>query len=290
MKFYKNKYSFGKMCQILKVDRSSYYKWLKRGKSKRQQYNEELLVLIRREYIKSGCLYGSPRITAILKKNNVGCSRARVARLMRQNNIVSKIKTRYKTTTDSRHRYEISKNLLGKDIVVSNPNEVWVSDITYIKTREGFIYLTTVMDLYNREIVGHSKSSSLKTIETTMKALRNACIKRRPDRGLIFHSDRGVQYACNDFRKLLNSYGMIQSMSGRGNCYDNAVCESFFKTLKTELIYQKAGGYKSREDARREIFEYIECFYNYKRLHSALEYNSPREYLERYYRGYYKCA
>jgi len=278
------------MCQILKVDRSSYYKWLKRGKSKRQQYNEELLVLIRQEYIKSGCLYGSPRITAVLKKNNVACSRPRVARLMRQNNIVSKIKRRYKATTDSMHKYEVSTNLLEKRVTVSKPNEVWVSDITYIKTKEGFIYLTTVMDLYNREIVGHSKSNSLTAIDTTMKALRNACIKRRPYSGLIFHSDRGVQYACNDFRKLLNSYGMKQSMSGKGNCYDNAVCESFFKTLKTELIYQKKGGYKSKEDARREIFEYIECFYNSKRLHSALGYNSPREYLERYYRGYYKCA
>ncbi len=273
------------MCQILKVDRSSYYKWLKKGKSKRQLYNEELLVLIRQEYIKSGYLYGSQRITAILKKNNVACSRPRVARLMRQNDIVSKIKRRYKATTDSMHKYAISTNLLGLKFTVSKPNKVWVSDITYIPTKEGFIYLTTVMDLYNREVVGHSKSNSLTAIETTMKALRNACIKRKPNSGLIFHSDRGVQYACNDFRKLLNSYGMKQSMSSKGNYYDNAVAESFFKTLKTELIYLKKGGYKSRVEAKREIFEYIECFYNSKRLHSAPGYNSPKEYLERYYRG-----
>jgi len=274
---------------MLGVDRSGYYKWLKAGKSKREQSNERLLILIRREYFKSKCLYGSPRITAILKKDNVACSRPRVARLMREDGLFSKVKRKYKTTTDSKHKYAISTNLLDQKFTVPKPNEVWVSDITYIPTREGFIYLTTVMDLYNREIVGHSKSISLKADDTTIKALKNAYIKRKPKVGLIFHSDRGVQYACNNFRKLLKSYGMKQSMSGKGNCYDNAVSESFFKTLKTELIYLKKGGYKSRVEAKREIFEYIECFYNSKRLHSSLGYYTPREYLEKYYRVY-KCA
>jgi transposase InsO family protein len=263
---------------------------LKTGKSKRKEYNEKLLILIRRAYFKSKCLYGSPRITAILKKANVVCSRPRVARVMRQNGLFSKIKRKYKATTDSGHKYAISTNLLDQKFIVSKPNEVWVSDVTYIPTKEGFIYLTTVMDLYNREIVGHSKSISLKAVDTTVKALKNAHIKKKHYPGLIIHSDRGVQYACNDFRNLLNSYGMRQSMSGKGNCYDNAFMESFFKTIKTELIYLKKGGYKSRVEAKREIFEYIECFYNSKRLHSSLGYNTPREYLEKNYRGYYICA
>lgn len=283
-------YSLKRMCQMLGVDKSGYYRWLKTGKSKREQSNGILLVLIKREYFRSKCLYGSPRITAILKKDNVACSRPRIARLMRQNGLFSKIKRKYKATTDSRHKYAISTNLLDQKFTVSKPNEVWVSDITYIPTKEGFIYLTTVMDLYNREIVGHTKSTGLKAVDTTVKALKNAYIKRKPNAGLIFHSDRGVQYACNDFRNLLNSYGMKQSMSGKGNCYDNAIAESFFKTLKTELIYLKKGGYKSRVEAKREIFEYIECFYNSKRLHSSLGYNTPREYLEKNCRGYYKCA
>ena len=173
--------------------------------------------------------------------------------------------------------------------MVLEPNKIWVSDITYVSTKEGFLYLTTVIDLFNREIISHVKSLSLRAVDTVIPALREAYMRKRPKEGLIFHSDRGSQYACNAFRNLLSAYSMKQSMSGKGNCYDNAVSESFFKTLKSELIYLK-GGYKTRAEAKRDIFDYIECFYNSKRLHSSLGYETPRGYLEKGYRKFEKCA
>lgn len=220
--------------------------------------------------------YGSPRITQQLHHRGYSCSRARVARLMAKNNIYAKTKRKFKVTTDSNHQYPVSPDLLNQDFNSDAPNKIWVSDITYIRTKVGWLYLTVILDLFNRQIVGWSLSQRLTAKTTTIPALTDAFQRQRPDTGLIVHSDRGVQYACHEFRNKLADYQMIQSMSGTGNCYDNAVAESFFHTLKTELVYFEK--YETKEQARQSVFEYIEVFYNRQRLHSALHYQTPAEY------------
>jgi len=220
--------------------------------------------------------YGSPRVTRELHHRGYSCSRARVARLMAKNNIYAKTKRKFKVTTDSDHNYPVAPDLLNQDFNSDAPNKIWVSDITYIWTMAGWLYLTVVLDLFNRQVVGWSLSQRLTAITTTIPALNDAFRRQRPDAGLIFHSDRGVQYACHDFRNKLADYQMTQSMSGKGNCYDNAVAESFFHTLKTELVYFEK--YETKEQARQSIFEYIEVFYNRQRLHSTLDYHTPAEY------------
>lgn len=216
------------------------------------------------------------RSTLELHKRGYRCSRARVARLMAKNGILSKIRRRFKVTTDSKHTYPISPNLLQQNFYSNAPHKIWVSDITYIRTMAGWLYLTIVLDLFNRQIVGWAMSHRLTAISTTISALRDAFKRQRPDAGLIFHSDRGVQYACHDFRDLIAQYHMIQSMSGLGDCYDNAVAESFFNTLKTELVYSEK--YFTREQAKQSIFEYIEVFYNRERIHATLGGKTPIEY------------
>ena len=215
-------------------------------------------------------------------------SRQRVSRIMRKNGIKSKIVKNYKVTTNSKHNESINPNLLSGNFQVSEPNKVWVSDITYIWTVEGWLYLTVIMDLFNREILGSSRSKSLSTESTVIKAFEEACKRRTPSLGLIFHSDRGIQYCSKDFRKRLLRYEINQSMSGKGNCYDNAVSESFFHTLKGELI--RGRKFLSRAEASEAIFEYIEIFYNRVRLHSTLDYMSPTEYLNNYKKGLLKVA
>lgn len=197
-------------------------------------------------------------------------SRARVARLMAKNNISATTRRKFKVTTNSKHHYPVSPDLLNQDFNSDAPNQIWVSDITYIRTMTGWWYLTVILDLFNRQVVGWSLSHRLTAITTTLPALNDAVRRQRPDAGLIFHSDRGVQYACHEFRNQLAAYQMVQSMSGKGNCYDNAVAESFFHTLMTELVYFEQ--YETKEQARHSIFEYLEVFYNRQRLHSALGY------------------
>jgi len=221
-------------------------------------------------------IYGSPRVTQELHQRGYSCSRARVARLMAKNNIYAKTKRKFKMTTDSNHHYPVAPDLLNQDFNSDAPNKIWVSDITYIRTMTGWLYLTIILDLFNRQVVGWSLSQRLTAITTTIPALNDAFRRQRPDAGLIFHSDRGVQYACHEFRNKLADYQMTQSMSGKGNCYDNAVAESFFHTLKTELVYFEK--YETKERARQSIFEYIEVFYNRQRLHSALGYQTPVDY------------
>lgn len=220
--------------------------------------------------------YGSPRITDKLRDKGYKVSRPRVARLMKKQGIRSITKRKFKVTTDSNHKYAISPNLLKQDFFVDQPWKIWTSDITYIHTVEGWLYLTVIMDLFNREIVGWAMSHTLKASETVIPALTQAYAHFHPEPGLIFHSDRGVQYACDDFRELLADYQMIQSMSGTGNCYDNAVTESFFSTLKKERVYRCY--YKTRWQARQSIFQYIEMFYNRVRIHSFLGNVSPVEF------------
>jgi len=238
----------------------------------RQKSNNELMDHIRKAYALGRKAYGSPRVTRELKSQGIVCGKNRIARLMRIEGIRAIMKRRYKMTTHSKHTRPIVPNLItGK--IVNAPDTVWVSDITYIRTYEGWLYLAVVLDIFSRSVVGWSMSERL-TEDLTVRALLQALMKRNPHEGLIFHSDRGSQYASRRFKTILSSYRIIQSMSGKGNCYDNAYAESFFGTLKTELGYR----YESRSIARQNIFEYIEVFYNRIRRHSALNYVSPLEY------------
>jgi transposase InsO family protein len=261
-----------KMCMVLKVSRSGYYAWRKRMPSKRQVANKWLLERIQEVYRKSRRVYGSPRITDGLNDQGIICGKNRVARIMKYNNICAKVWRKFRRTTDSRHSYPASVNLLldGNERV-----QIWASDITFIPTREGWMYVATVMDVSSRKIIGLSIKDRL-TQELTTDALKQAISRQRPCKGLIHHSDRGKQYASYEYRDLLNRYGIRSSMSRSGNCYDNAHIESFWSTLKRELVHGER--YQTRDDARLSIFEYIEVFYNRIRKHSALGYKSPEQY------------
>ena len=261
-----------KMCRVIGASRSGYYKWNRQPQSKRQKDNEKILMEIRESHQNSNGVYGSPRIAEDLQANGTKCSENRVARLMRIHRIVGKAKKKFKATTNSKHNLPVAENLLKQNFAAQKPNTVWVSDITYIWTLEGWLYLAVILDLYSRQVVGWAMSDRL-TSDFVIKALYQAIGRRNPGSGCIFHSDRGVQYASADFCDVLNSHGFIQSMSRKGNCYDNAVAESFFHTLKTEHVYDYR--YETRADARQSIFDYIEIFYNRQRRHSALGYRSP---------------
>ena len=272
---YRSLYRVEKMCRILQVSRSSYYTWKKRGKSMREKANERLVLKIKGIHEKSRKTYGSPRITVALRASGIRCGKNRIARLMRENGIVAKTKRRFKITTDSKHKLPISPNLLNQDFTADAPHKKWTGDITYIWTMQGWMYPPVVLDLFNREIVGWSMRKRI-TRDIVIDALSMAIQRKRPQKGLIFHSDRGSQYASHEFRKLLKKHHVIQSMSGKGNCYDNAVTESFFHTLKTELVYFET--YRTRSEARQSIFEYMEIFYNRFRMHSYLGYVSPVDF------------
>ena len=264
------------MCHILEVSRSGFYAWCKRPKSKRKLENEKLSQEIIRVFKQSNEIYGAIKITNKLRQEGIiGCSKNRVARLMRQNNLRSKIKRKFKATTNSRHNYPVADNLLKQDFSAQRANQVWVGDITYISTKEGWLYLATVLDLYSRRIVGWAMDSTMSK-QLVIDALNQAIGRRRPPKGVIFHSDRGSQYASHDFQNLLKKHHFVPSMSGKGNCYDNACMESFFHLLKTELVYFQ--NYKTRAQAKQSIFQYIEIFYNRIRLHSKLGYISPCDF------------
>ena len=273
---HRSTFAVKKMCQVLRVSRSGYYAWFERPESRRSLESKVLLNEIKDIHANSRKTYGSPRITDGLHDLGYSCSRPRVARLMRKNNIAAKTKKKFKVTTNSDHGYLIAPNLLKQDFWTNAAHRVWVGDITYIRTWKGWLYLTVILDLFNRKVVGWSMSNRLTAETTTIPAFIQAVKKYQPLPGLIFHSDRGVQYACNDYRELLDTFKVIQSMSGKGNCYDNAVAESFFHTLKTELVYHET--YKTRMEAKTSLFEYIEVFYNRFRKHSALGYKSPEQY------------
>ena len=265
------------MCSVLNVSRSGFYAWLKATPSKRTLANLQLTQEIKVVYQESKLTYGSPRITHALRERYDTLSRPRVARLMKKANIRSVVKKKFKVTTLSDHAYGICENKLNRNFTVTDIAKVWVSDITYIKTTQGWLYLTIIMDLADRKIIGWSLSSSLKTRDTVVPAWLMA-VNNRPITGpLLFHSDRGIHYACDEFRELLSSYKSVErSMSRKGNCWDNAVAESFFKTLKTEWIYHHK--YATIPQAALSVFEYIETWYNTKRKHSALGYKSPKEF------------
>lgn len=263
------------MCQVMQVSRSGYYAWLDRPESSRRSRNLKLLTKIRKIHQQSRNTYGSPRITKALNKQGVVCGKNRVARLMQLNGIIAKTKRKYKATTNSKHNYPVTANLLNQTFNASRPNQVWVVDITYIPTDEGWLYLAAIEDLCHRKIVGWSMDCTM-TRQLVLDALRQAVWRYRPSTGLIHHSDRGSQYASHEYQQALRDYGMLSSMSRKGNCYDNACIESFFGTLKRELIH--GNRFRTRAEARQAIFEYIEIFYNRIRLHSYLGYMSPLEY------------
>jgi transposase InsO family protein len=265
------------MCQVFKVSRSGFYSWQKNSISNRSVENEDLTGRILKVYEDSDRRYGSPRIAKELKHQGIKISRPRAARLMKKAKIWSIIKKKFKVTTDSKHTYPVVENILDRAFNPVNISIAWVSDITYIKTKQGWLYLTIVLDLGDRRVIGWALSTTMKAIDTVIPAFKMAEKNRPITEQLIFHSDRGVQYACSDFKTLLDANPFIsRSMSRKGNCWDNAVAESFFKTLKTECAYQQK--FINKEQAAIIVFEFIEIWYNRKRLHSALGYLSPAEF------------
>ena len=224
----------------------------------------------------SGYMYGSPRIHQELLKRGWKVSRQRVARLMTKMGIASRLRRKWVKTTDSSHSYPVAANLLGRRFYPEQLNQVWVSDITYLPSGQGWLYLTTVMDLADRKVLGWSLSTTMSAAQTSIAAFKQAQARRLAREGLIFHSDRGIQYACGEFTQLLKKHRIIQSMSRKGNCWDNAPAESFFKTLKAELV-ASIGAFRDYAHAREAIFQYIEVWYNRKRLHSSLGYKTPVE-------------
>jgi putative transposase len=261
------------MCAVLEVSSAGYYAWRSRPQSARSRANGQLVASIRQIHQDSGRRYGSPRVHAVLQAQGRGTSRGRIERLMRRHGIRAIMTPpRRARTTDSRHALPIARNLINRDFTAATPNRVWLADITYIPTGEGWLYLAAIMDLYSRKIVGWAMRDHLHT-ELASAALAMAIRRQRPPAGLIHHSDRGVHYASNDYRAALADAGCIASMSRRADCYDNAPMESFFHTLKTELVHHS--DYATREQAQRDIFAFIEGFYNRTRLHSAIGYISP---------------
>lgn len=265
------------MCRLLEVSRSGFYAWLKRRDSL-ELNDRQLLQLIREIFAQSHETYGSPRIYRELRARGVRCDKARVERLMRENEITPPRKKKYRVTTDSNHKNPVAPNVLQRDFTSPAPNRRWVSDITYVWTWAGWLYLAVVLDLFSRRVVGWAMDSRLDTESLTLNALHMALRNRAPDRGLIHHSDRGTQYTSGDFRKVLDARGIVCSMSRRGDCWDNAVAESFFATLKLDLIFRRT--FRTRREARQAIYRYIEVFYNRQRRHSYLGYHSPAEFEE----------
>jgi putative transposase len=273
-----SEHSVVRLCEALCVSRGGYYSWLLRPQSRRDREDRQLLPRIRAAFRESRGRYGSPRIHAELREEGIRCGRHRVARLMRQDRLQARPRRRFKRTTQSAHGHTVAGNELQRQFQVAVPDCCWAGDITYIWTQEGWLYLAVLLDLCSRRIVGWAVSDRL-TEELTLKALDQALAHRRPSAGLLHHSDRGSQYSARGYRQRLTRHGLRASMSRRGDCWDNAVVESFFSTLKTELFARQRWP-ETREHARRELFEYIEIFYNRKRRHSALGYVSPSRFEE----------
>jgi len=273
MEKYRSEFRVVKMAEVLDVSKSGFYAYLNRPKSNREIENELLLEKIKEIYKRSHGIYGYPRITKELE-NEGAPSKNRVYRLMRKNGIKSKTVKKYKATTNSNHKLPVVENLLNRDFNADKPNQKWVSDITYVATDEGWLYLAAVMDLYGRAIVGFSMDDHMRK-SLVIKALNQAIGRTGAKEGLLVHSDRGVQYASQEYQDILKKNGFICSMSRKGNCYDNAPMESFWGKLKQEWLYGKR--FKTRLEAKLAIFEYIEVFYNRQRTHSSVGYRVPME-------------
>lgn len=269
------------MCQTLGVSKSGYYTWLKRPLSKKKQDKAKLTAKIRRIHIQSRGIYGSPKITQMLALEGVKVSQKTVATIMKEHNIKSRTVKKYKATTNSKHTLPISPNLLNQNFKVDAPCKAWVTDITYIRTSQGWLYLATVMDLYSRRIIGWAMDRRM-TKELVIHALQQAIWRCPPQKGLIHHSDRGSQYCSKAYQDLLVQYGIISSMSRKGNCYDNACIESFHSVIKKEWIFHEK--YRTRIQAQASILDYILHFYNCKRIHGTIGYKTPIAYEKEYYK------
>jgi putative transposase len=271
----KARFKVRRMCRVFGVSPSSYYGWQRKQQSERAKQDGELLAAIRRIFAQFRGRYGAPRIQARLAEEGISVSRKRVGRLMREAGLKAKGRRKYRPTTDSNHSLPVAPNLLRRNFNAKRPDTVWVSDITYLWTRQGWLYLAVIVDLCSRKVVGWSLAERM-TAALVCDALDAAIRLRRPKPGLIFHSDRGSQYASHAFRRRLWRHQIRQSMSRKGDCWDNAVAESFFATFKKELVRNRA--FETRSHARSETFEYIEVFYNRQRAHSLLGYASPNAF------------
>ena len=272
----KNEYCVSDLCDFMGVSRSGYYAWDAPEESFRSKENRKLSIEIKALFHESDETYGAIRIHDDLKEKNIACSKNRVARLMALEGLKSVHKRKFKPmTTDSKHTLPIANNVIAQDFTVKGPNEKWGGDITYIPTQEGFLYLAIVMDFYSRKIIGFALEDRMKA-DLCVRALAMALVLRNPPKSLIHHSDRGSQYASYLYTDLIHSNGFTQSMSRKGNCYDNAMVESFFHTLKVERVHRKT--YQTKQQAKEDITQYIQNFYNTKRKHSALDYQAPNKY------------
>lgn len=275
-----DEFPISRMCQMLAVSRSGYYAWCERPTSAREMANKALLAKIKKLFDQHKGRYGSPRIHRALRQGGERCSHKRVARLMRQHGLRARRKPGYKRTTQSNHTLPVAANLLNQDFSATAPNQKWCGDISYVATAEGWLYLAVIIDLYARVVVGWAMGPSLNRT-LVLGALQMAIQRRRPAAGLLHHSDRGSQYACHDYKVLLDAHQLQVSMSRTGNCYDNAMMESFFATLKVECVADQV--FTNRAEARTVLFEYMELYYNRQRMHSSLGYLTPVEFEQAYY-------
>lgn len=268
-------YPIDVLCRSLRLSRGGYYGWLRGRGRQREQADAVLLTEIRRVHQENNRNYGSPRVYRELRTAGTSCSKQRVERLMSEHGLRAKHKRKFKVTTNSKHNLPVAPNVLAGRFHWTRPNQAWVGDITYIPTHEGWLYLAVLIDLFSRRVVGWAADKRM-TRHLPLRALRMAIQRRRPPKGLIHHTDQGSQYASAEYRADVAGAGMVCSMSAKGRCYDNAVAESFFHSLKVELVYDRQ--FESRESATSAIFKYMETYYNAKRRHSALDYVSPVDY------------
>lgn len=282
-----DKYPVTVMSRVLGVSRSGYYASLGRGSSTTERRRAEISQAAQVAYRESHGVYGYRKVYDDLQEQKISCCRETVRRVMREKRLFSRSKRKFVPTTDSAHTQAVADNILNRDFEATSPNQKWTADITYIPTREGWLYLAIVLDLFSRRIVGWSVSSSLET-SLVSDALKMALSARRPQPGLLHHSDRGSQYASQEFQQLLQDYGVICSMSRRGNCYDNAPTESFFAKLKLEWVHGE--DYTTRAEATQHVFTYIEVFYNRRRKHAAIGYRSPDAFEQEFYKSQPQAA
>ncbi len=268
-------YPVSVMCRVLQVSRGGYYAWRTRPQSSRARTDRKLLIEIQAAHKASRRAYGSPRVYRELREGGHNAGRHRIARLMRESGLRGQRRRRFRITTQSKHTHAVAPNHLQRQFCVAAPDQAWVSDITYVWTSQGWLYLCVILDLYSRRVVGWAMDRRMDQA-LTLRALNMALCARTPKPGLIHHSDRGSQYAAQQYRRQLAAHGIVCSMSAKGDCWDNAVAESFFATLKVELVHERV--FATRGQARREIFDYIEAFYNRARRHSYLGYRSPADY------------
>jgi putative transposase len=274
----KKAYPISALCHAMKVSRSGYYNWENRRETDRWKERKRLIPMVKEIHSQSKGSYGTRRISEELRLRGIHCGRDKARTLMKLSAVTARQSIKFKVTTDSKHNFPIAPNLLDRNFEASKPNKAWVSDITYLWTTEGWLYLAVIIDLYSRLVIGWSLNNRIDKC-LIKDALRMAIWRRRPESDLIFHTDRGSQYCSDEIQEMLKTNRMISSMSRKGNCWDNAVSESFFGSLKTERVY--GSQYQTREETRREVVDYIEMFYNSRRLHSYLGYLSPKAFEEK---------